>query len=148
MIIPVYGHDDIVAGFVARLIFPGGGGFGNRKTIGFVRGEELVAGFVYHNWNPDAEIIEVSGASLVRDWATKDVVRTIFGYPFDQLKCQAVVARHSEFNARVRRIWRALGAKEYVIPRLRGRDEAEAVAVLTAEAWRNSRFARGAKHGQ
>jgi RimJ/RimL family protein N-acetyltransferase len=143
MIRPIYGFDDVVANFVARSIFPNGGDFGNKKAIGFAKDGELVAGFVYHNWNPDAEIIEVSGASLVRNWATKAVVQVIFGYPFDQIGCQSVFARHSEHNKRVRRIWRALGAQEYVIPRLRGRDEAEAVALLTVEAWRSSKFAEG-----
>lgn len=147
MIRPIYGFTDVVAEFVARQIFPNGGDFGACKAIGFAKGGELVAGFVYHNWNPETGVIEVSGASLVRDWATKEVVRTIFGYPFDQIGCQMVIARHSEHNRRVRRIWRALGASEYVIPRLRGRSEAEAIATLTIEAWRESKFGRN-EHGQ
>lgn len=148
MIAPIFGFDDVVADFVARQIFPNGGNFGNKKSIGFAQEGILVAGFVYHNWQPEAQLIEVSGASIIRKWATKDVVRTIFGYPFDQIDCQAVVARHSEYNTRVRRIWRALGATEHVIPRLRGRDEAEAVAVLTVETWRDSKFCKGQENGQ
>lgn len=143
MIYPVYGLDDVVSRFVASQIFPSGGEFGHCKAIGFVKNEELVAGFVFHNWNPDAAVIEISGASLIRGWTTKQIVRALFEYPFDQIGCQAVVARHSEHNTRARRIWRALGADEHVIPRLRGRNEAEALAVLTVENWRNSRFARG-----
>ncbi len=122
-----------VAAFVAeQLGFARG--FGEYAALGF--GDPLVAGFVFHNWNPEAGTIEVSGASLRRNWATKDVVKAIFAYPFDQLGCQMVVARHSAGNARVRRIWKSLGADEFVIPRLRGRNEDEAIATLTVEAWR------------
>lgn len=135
---------DAVAAFVAgELGFTRG--FGECKAIGFMDGTGIVAGFVYHNWNPEAAVIEISGASTRRNWATKGVVRSIFAYPFDQLGCQMVVARHSVHNRRVRRIWRALGASEYVIPRLRGRNEAEAVATLTVEAWR--KFAGDEVHG-
>jgi RimJ/RimL family protein N-acetyltransferase len=109
-------------------------GFGECTAIGF--GSPLVAGIVYHNWNPEAATIELSAASTCRNWLTKERLRAIYGYPFDQLGCQMVVSRHSEHNARVRRIWTALGANEYTIPRLRGRHEAEVIATLTEEAWR------------
>ncbi|WP_420012243.1 hypothetical protein [Tateyamaria sp.] len=59
-------------------------------------------------------------------------MNVIFRYPFDQIGCRAVVARHSEQNTRVIRIWRALGATQTKIPELRGPNEAEVVAVLTA----------------
>lgn len=143
MITPIYGADAVVAQFVGQLI--GEPGFGNCKAIGFAKGRELVAGMVYHNWRPDAQIIEMSGASTTRRWTTKAVIRTIFGYPFDTVGCQMVVARHSEHNTRVRRIWTALGAQETVIPRIRGRDEAEVIATLTVEAWRSNKL--GASNG-
>jgi len=94
-----------------------------------------VAGVVYHNWNPESGTIELSAASTRRDWLNKNNLLTVFGYPFDQLGCQLCIARISENNDRARRIWRALGASEFVIPRLRGRDEAEAIYTLTREAW-------------
>ena len=122
-----------VAAFVAsQLGFTRG--FDTYTAMGF--GTPLVAGFIFHNWHPEAGVIEVTGASTQRNWATKDVVKAIFAYPFNQLDCQMVIARHSVGNTRVRRIWKALGADEVIIPRLRGRDEAEAIATLTVEAWR------------
>lgn len=108
-------------------------GFGPCSAIGF--GEPLVAGVVYHNWNPEAGVIELSAASSTRKWLTKDRLRQVFEYPFEQLGCQMCIARISENNNRARRIWQALGANEYVIPRLRGIDEAEVIATLTKEAW-------------
>jgi RimJ/RimL family protein N-acetyltransferase len=122
-----------VAAFVAgQLGFERG--FDAYTALGF--GEPLVAGVIYHNWNPEAGVIELSAASSGRDWLTRERLRQVFGYPFDQLECQMCVARISEGNARARRIWKAIGASEYIIPRLRGPREAEVIAILTVETWR------------
>jgi hypothetical protein len=124
-----------VADFVAALLgFPRG--FGECQAVGFLDAAcVLEAGVVYHNWNPEAGVIEISAASTTRRWGTRGRLHMIFGYPFDHIGCQMVVARHAEDNP-VRRIWKALGASEHVIPRLRGRDRAECIATLTVEKWR------------
>ena len=129
---PIFGRSAEVSEFVAGLL-GFGRGFDDCTAIGF--GKPLVAGVVYHNWNPGSGTIQQSAASTRRDWLNKNNLLTVFGYPFDQLGCQLCVARISENNDRARRIWRALGASEFVIPRLRGRDEAEAIYTLTREAW-------------
>jgi RimJ/RimL family protein N-acetyltransferase len=126
-----------VAAFVARQL-GFSRGFGECAAIGF--GTPLFAGFVYHDWNPEAATIEISAASTRPGWGNKSALKAIFEYPFDQLGCQLVIARHSVNNSRVRRIWKALGASEYIIPRLRGRYEDEAIATLTVEAWRKRRM--------
>jgi RimJ/RimL family protein N-acetyltransferase len=130
---PVFGRGSEVAAFVAEQLGYTRG-FGECAAIGF--GNPLVAGVVYHNWQPEHGVIELSAASTRRDWLTRGNLRTIFEYPFTQIECQLCVARISENNARARRIWRALGATEHIIPRLRGRDESEVIATLTIEAWR------------
>jgi RimJ/RimL family protein N-acetyltransferase len=129
---PVYGRNQYVAAFVARQL-GFSRGFEAFTAIGF--GEPLEAGIVYHNWNPEAGLIELTAASKSRSWLNKANLAAIFDYPFGQLGCQLCIARISEHNARARRIWRALGATEYVIPRLRGPNEAEVIATLTREAW-------------
>jgi hypothetical protein len=53
-----------------------------------------------------------------------------------------VVARIGEHNRRARRIWRSLGADEYLIPALRSPTESEVIFTLTAEQWRASKLAR------
>ena len=70
----VYGYENIVAKFVADLIpSVGARGFGNCKTIGIIDGGMLVAGLVYHNWDPDAGVIEISGAALPGEpWMTRE----------------------------------------------------------------------------
>jgi len=143
---PVYGRSPEVAAFVAGLIPGCERGFGECVAIGFERDGQLVAGVVYHNWNPPGAVIELSSAALDRAWTNKSVIQTIYGYPFDQIGCQMVVSRTSEHNAPVRRIWKALGGTEIVLPRMRGRDEDEIVTCLTVEAWRSGKFGR-IQHG-
>ena len=105
---------------------------------------QVVAGVVFHNWSPEAGVIELSCAAENKRWMTRGVMRTALGYVFDLLECQSAVARTAETNITVRKLWKALGAQEYVIPRLRGVNEAEAILVLPKEAWMDSKFMRGA----
>lgn len=108
--------------------------FSTCTAIGF--GDPIVAGIVYHNWNPETAVIEISAASSRRDWISRDNLKTVFNYPFDELGCQLCIARISERNTRARRIWRAIGASEHLIPRLYGRAENAVIACLPVEAWR------------
>lgn len=141
-----YDRKEEVGAFVAGIVFPNGGGFGNFTAIGVEQRGEIVAGVVYHNWDPEAGVIEMSAASKTRAWLRRDILETLFRYPFAVVGCQMVCARHSENNTRVRRIWNALGADETVVPRMRGRHEDEIVATLTVEQWRAGKF--GGSNGQ
>lgn len=133
-----------VADFVSRLIWGEPDNFGLCCTMA-VGDDELIAGVVYHNYQPDDGTIEISCASTKRHWMTRDVIQAAFDMPFRDLGCQAIVARHSVDNKAPRHIWTAMGAKEYIIPRLRGKyNPDEAIAVLTDDAWAVSRFNREA----
>lgn len=114
-------------------------GFGQCTTMGVIRDGELIAGIVYHNWSPETGVIEISGFGTDSRWLNRQTLHAMFEYPFDQLGCQMVVARHPEHNKRLRRMWRAVGASEYIIPRLNGRDEALVVSTFTDDAWREGR---------
>lgn len=141
--VAVYDYPLAVKAFVENGLWQRTRQFGKCTSIGFANETEgLVAGFVFHNYDPDSNVIEVSGYSTCRDWCTKDLFRTLFAYPFDDLGVRLVVARHSERNKRARRIWRAIGAEEVVIPELHAEGEAEAVAILTKKSWFNSKFMR------
>lgn len=115
------------------------------KTMGVVRGGQLVGGVVFNNWHPEARLIELHGASTDRKWLGREMLAAMFGYPFDQLGCQLAVMRVSERNRTMIRIGEAYGFKSYYIPRLRGPDEGEHVMTLTLEDWRASRFHRKEK---
>jgi len=114
--------------------------------MGFLRADGVLeASIIFHNYSPERGVIEISAASISRHWGTRARLMAIFEYPFGQLGCQMVVARTSERNAGPLRIWRALGADAYRIPRLRGRDEAEIITTLTAEQWAEWRAGHGPK---
>lgn len=137
---PVWGLDDIVLPFVAAVAcLPGldGRGLAIVRTDG-----ELIAGMVFNNWNPDAGVIEVHAASVDGRWVSRSVMREAGKYIFDTCRCQVGVVRTTEDNKPVRRWMQALGADEYIIPRLRGRNEPEVIYTLTEEAFRASRFSR------
>lgn len=136
--VPVWGFERHVVPFVAGLAgIPSD--FGNCRTLAvFSSDGELKAGVVFHNWNPQAEVIEISAASRDRRWIGKAVLAEVMGYAFGF--CQMVVGRTAESNTPTRRLWKALGATETIIPRLRGRDAAEVVLCLTDEAWRASKL--------
>lgn len=86
--------------------------------------------------------MEVTAAAIDSRWASRTVLRQLFGYVFNA--AQLCVARTGTDNQRVRRLWKAFGAKEYIIPRLRGREASEAILTLTDDAWYASRFMRQA----
>ena len=139
---PVWGLAEYVVPFVADLANQPPD-FGRCQTMAVMnRDGGMVAGIVFHNWNPTAGVMEVSAASINPKWATREVLQCGFGYVFDRAGCQMAVARTDEKNRRVRRLWAAFGAAEYIIPRLRGRTASEAILTLTDDAWRDSKFAR------
>lgn len=135
---------DRLAWLVADRIWPGRGyNFGPCRGIAVVRGDKLAAGLIYHNYDDDAGVIEISGAAWAKGWLTRPVLRVMYGFPFIDCGCQAVVQRVSDDDTAQHRMLRAYGAERYRIPRLRGRDKAENIFVLTEEAWRGNRFNRG-----
>ena len=106
---------------------------------------ELAAAYIFHNYDPDDAVCEISAAADGRNWMSREVLTAILDVPFRMLGCQCVVARHSEDKAHLRRMWTSLGALEYIIPRVRGRDApAEVVTVLTDDAWYASRYYKAA----
>ena len=141
----LYGQDKSVAAFVAdQCGFKRG--FGNCTAIGIMDGTKLVAGVVYHNWCPEAGVIEISFASINPRWLTKGKLKALYEYPF-AIGCQMVVSRVSENSTRLCKQLTSYGFKPHEIPRLRGRGEAEIIWTLTDEDWKANRFMR-VEHGQ
>lgn len=127
---------DQLAALVAERIWPGKGHtFGICRAIAVVDGERLAAGLIYHNYDPDAAVVEISAAAWVKGWLTKPVLSAMYGYPFDAVGCQAVVQRVSDADTVQHRMLTAYGHERYRIPRLRGPNAAENIFVLTREAW-------------
>jgi RimJ/RimL family protein N-acetyltransferase len=138
----LYGHNEAVAAWVAAHIPGCERGFDKPVSIGVVEDERLIGGTCFHNYNPEAGVIEMSSAGTSARWLSRPMLKAIFGYVFDQLGCQLVVMRVSERNSRMIKIAEKFGFSGHLIPRLRGRDEAEWIYCLTVEQWRQHPLAR------
>lgn len=145
----IYGHDDAVAFFVAQLIpHCRARGFGRCKAIGVINErDELIAGIVYHNFDPDAGIIEISGAAIPRSrWLTRGTIARMYQYPFLQCGCQMIVQRTP---ADSEQLLRQLAAYDYMfvkVPRMFGRERDGVLCLLTREAWEGNRFNKRFAH--
>lgn len=109
-------------------------------VMGVADGGQIIGACLFHNWHPDEGVIELTSASVSPRWLSRPVLRAMFGYAFDDLKCQAAVMRVDPENARMCRIASAFGFTRYDIPRLRGRNKAEALFILGDDEWRGGKF--------
>ena len=144
----VYGHDETVADFVAMLIpHCRERGFGACKTIGVVDEEgTLIGGVVYHNYDPEAGVIEISGGAINPRWLTRRTIAQMYQYPFLQLGVQMIVQRTPADNER---LLRQLAAYDYMfvkVPRMFGRDRDGVLCMLTVEDWEKNRFNKRLGH--
>lgn len=117
----------------------------NAVFLAVFEDKSLIAVVVFHNWDPHAGVVEITGASINRRFLTRPVLDALFGYAFKVLKCQMVVARVPD-NASQRhqsRIYKSYGFNDVRIPRLFGRNEDGILFLLTDDAWRASKFYRG-----
>lgn len=108
--------------------------------MGVIDDDNLIAVVTFNNYQPEAGVIELHAAADSARWLTKPVLASMFGYCFGQLKCQMAIARVSDRNTRLLRIFSAYGFDHVIIPRLRGRDEGERIFWLTEEVWRSNKF--------
>lgn len=77
------------------------------QFIGVVDGPELLAVVIYSDYR---EIdIEMSIASTTPRWASRDIIRALFEYPFIQLRTDRVTAITSKNNRHTRRFLERLG---------------------------------------
>jgi RimJ/RimL family protein N-acetyltransferase len=145
----LFGEDELVAAFVAAMIpRVRQRGFGRCKTIGIVDGDnELIAGLVYHHLDPEAGLIEISGAALPgRLWATRETLKLMHQVPFIQYGCQMVIMRVEAANERLLRQLMALGYELAPMPRLYGREQDGVICWLTDDAWAASKLCQRYGH--
>lgn len=146
----VYGHDETVARFVSGLIprFQGRQFDASAKAIGIVDGEgKLIAGVVYHNYDPPSQTIEISGAALPgRFWISRETLKRSYQYPFHTCGCQMVVQRNDAEDTRLLRQLADLNYMFIRVPRALGRDRDGVLCLLTYEDWAANRFCRKYHH--
>lgn len=113
-------------------------------VMAVTQGETIIGACLFHNWQPDEGVIELTSASVSPRWLNRPVLQAMFAYAFDALRCQAAVMRVDPENTRMCRIASAFGFKRYDIPRLRGRNKAEALFILGDDEWRSGKFSQHA----
>ena len=138
----VFGHDEVVAAFVAQLIPEcRERGFGKCRAIGVVDETGLLGGLVYRNWCPEVGTIEISGAAVPgTNWLSRRTVQVMYDYPFYGVGCQMVIKTTMADNEIVLRIMAAIGFTLHYIERLGGRDRDGVVGTLTLEQWEASKY--------
>lgn len=136
----VFGCDKEVGAWIASQL--GQSGFAGyfMSAIGVYEGQSLIGGTCFHNYYPNEGVIEMTSASINSRWLSRRMIRAIFAYVFDLLECQMVVMRVSENNVSMVNIGKRFGFNSYLIPRLRGKNEAEWLFTLTDDQWRGSPF--------
>ncbi len=145
----IYGNDETVAAFVAsRIPLCAVRGFNQCTAIGVARDERIVGGFVFHDYAPECDVIEMSFASSDRRWLTRSILYHVFSYVFDDLGCQMACARTPAGRGPVLRMARAYGFKQVRVPRLFGRREDGVISTLTVEDWKSNGFHKENAHGQ
>ncbi|ACT57606.1 hypothetical protein Q7M76_05095 [Candidatus Liberibacter asiaticus] len=134
--------NQIIADFVAKRIKDCSSGWDRFVSMGILKSNFLVAGIIYHNYCPISRVIELSGASDCKSWLSRSVLKEIYSYPWNQLCCQAVIHRIPDEDYPQHRMLTSLGGIRYRIPRLRGRNAAENIYVITHEAWMHNKINR------
>jgi RimJ/RimL family protein N-acetyltransferase len=138
----IFGHDEVVAKFVAQFIPEcRERGFGNCRAIGIADETGLLAGLVYKNWQPELGTIEISGGALPEtNWFSRRTIQIMHEYPFYHCGCQMVIMTTMADNMLVLRILAAIGYTFYPIARLGGRDKDGVVCTMTIEQWELSKY--------
>lgn len=83
--------------------------FGPCRSIGIIDGETIIAGVVYSNMR--RENIEATIAADHPRWCRREILRTLFAYPFIQLGCRRMTCIIEVRNERSTKLCTGLGFK-------------------------------------
>ena len=117
-------------------------GFGACQAVGFTREGNLIGGVIYHNYDPEAGVIEISSGINPQYHLTRGEWQDVMDAPFVKMDCQMICFRVSKTNKRLRSTLRRMGCQEYIIPRMLGRTNSLAILTLTDEDWFSSPYSR------
>jgi RimJ/RimL family protein N-acetyltransferase len=148
----LFGADDLVAAFVkARIQMLGDSNFRDYTALGVVKDHKLLGGVVYHAYS--GHDIQASYAFESPRWASRDVLRVLFGYPFNQLGCVRMTGLIARKNKHAREMILRLGFTLEGVHRKAadGRQDAISYGMLKSECkWikPRERASIGTDHGQ
>lgn len=138
----VFGYDKDVAEWVAKRVpLPfDPKDMGPFTAIGVMRDGKPIAGFIYSRFN--GFDIEISGASVSPQWASRGVCFALLSYPFEQLGCVRVTMKVAKKNKRLRkRLKTTLGFVEEGVHALAYDGKFDACSYgLTRTRWLTGKF--------
>jgi RimJ/RimL family protein N-acetyltransferase len=112
----VFGKDEKVAKWVCKHIPAMGAStalFGPCKAIGVEdKDGNALAGVVYHDFQEHFRTMQVSFAASSPRWATRNMVRTLLFYPFEQANVQKLWSAIQHTNARALKFSAGIGFKK------------------------------------
>ena len=146
----LYGHTEFVRGWVReRIEVMRGAEFGPSTARGVMDGKRLIAGVVYHDWQPWFQAIQVSCAADNPRWARRGIMSEILAYPFSQLGVKRIVSITAEDDTRTRRFLEGIGMTLEGIGVEAFGDRNAASYRLLKRDWEVGRFSvKGKDHGQ
>ncbi|WP_299933661.1 GNAT family protein [uncultured Pelagimonas sp.] len=104
----LYGADDHVAQFVGGQI---GGDviYSSHRAIGVLSNNrsKLIAGVVYYAFDGSNILVDIAATSP--HWCRKDILKSLFDYPFEQLGCRRLTSKISAENTRSLKLCEGLG---------------------------------------
>lgn len=134
-----------IGDWVSNIIFENSeiGFTGKYNAIGVFDGTALVAGTIYHNWNPAYETICMSIASCTPRWATRRIIEGLLRYPFLELGVQRITVTAKATNFASLRLIEGVGfTREARLERAAGRNDDIVVLRLFIEEFLAGKFYR------
>lgn len=114
----IVGDDDQIARWVAEHIpHVGSAGFGPCAAMGILSrdGSSLIAGVVYHDYQPDYGTVQISMAATSPMWATPDICRAILEIPFLQMGVNKIWTSTPQDGIRALRVNQHLGLRREAV---------------------------------
>lgn len=106
----VFGYDEFIGAWVRERVKEAR--FEEFKTIGVALGDRLIAGFVYYDYRPDYQTMEMSMAADSPMWARPGTIRALLHYPFIQQDCYKVRVVIASDNQRSIKNTKHIGFKQ------------------------------------
>ena len=105
--------DRLLDWIAARIpqVGPDHGWGGKARAIGVVVAGEIVAGMACMDWDQRHGNIEIAMAADSARWASRDTIRRLLAWPFDQLGCRRLTTIIAADNDRALRLNEGLGFK-------------------------------------
>ncbi len=148
----LYGHDADVIHWVCERVpylairipyFDRGAVLGPAVGLGVLDDDgRLIAGVVFHGYDPFVKSIEVSCAADSPRWGNRETFRELLRYPFSQIQCQRCTAATPRKATSTRRFLEGLGFVREGSIRLGFGDDNAIVYGLLCTDWENGRFCR------